>query len=444
MNSRQQFPRVMIGAGPGPDSGPLATILTRLFLLFVLSLTLIAQAQTYTVIHNFTRGEDGGEPYAGLTMDAIGNLYGTAYLGGYHGGVCDAGGNVGCGTVFKLSKHASSWVFSSLYNFQGLTDGSSPGAGVVIGPYGILYGTTEYGGGEDCAGFGCGTIFKLSPPPTACLTAKCNWADTVLHGFTGGADGDDPHGSIIFDRAGNIYGTTYSGGGTGCAYGCGTIYKLTPSGAGWIESILYSFTGGSDGAGPNSALIFDQAGNLYGTTVTAGVYGYGTVFQLAPSGGGWVKTILHSFQDGSDGAQPAGDLIFDQSGNLYGTSSGGPSSNGTVFMLSPSIGGWNFTVLYTFTGPPDGGPMAGVVFDPAGNLYGTTVMGGVCTRGSVFKLTPGEDGWTFASLHDFCGSDGGYPFGGVILDREGNLYGTTNLGGAYGWDGYGVVWQITP
>lgn len=279
----------------------------------------------------------------------------------------------------------------------------------------------------------------MQPSPVACKTALCPWTETVLHRFSGGSDGGAPgFGDLIFDQAGNIYGTTSAGG----AYGYGTIFKLTPSGGSWTETVLYSFTGGSDGSQPFAGLIFDNVGNLYGTTFVGGTFGYGTVFQLTPSGSGWTETVLYSFHGESDGSEPVGGLIFDRSGNLYGTTSTWDAGKGgTVFKLTPSDGTWVFALLYSFTG--QGGPLASLTMDATGNLYGTTY--GVGFFGNVFKLTRSGNGWTYTSLHDFTGYyDGANPWGNVILDASGNIFGTSS----FGYGGYpdccGVAFEITP
>jgi uncharacterized repeat protein (TIGR03803 family) len=389
-------------------------------------LTQSAQAQTYNVIHTFTGGGDGGNPEAGLTMDQAGNLYGTASVGGGSGN----------GTAFKLSKKGSGWVFTPLYSFQGPPDGATPEARVIFGPGGSLYGTTYFGGG------GVGTVFSLKPYPTACKTALCGWQGTVLYSFTGGNDGRNPAlGDLIFDQAGNLYGTTSDGG----AYGYGTAFELVPSQGGWTEKILYSFTGGNDGSQPFAGLIFDNAGNLYGTTVYGGTYGWGTVYELTPSGSHWKVNVLYAFQGENDGGYPFGGLIFDQSGNLYGdTWSAGQDNGGTVFELAPSNGSWTYSVIYNFDGSGMYGSAASLVMDGAGNLYGTTLNDGHGPYGSgnVFKLTPSGGGWTYTSLYDFTGgSDGAEPISNVIFDANGNLYGTTYYGGV---NNNGVVWEITP
>jgi len=416
-------------------------------LAIVLALTVVltpsAQAQTYTVLHNFADTVDGAAPWAGLTMDKAGNLYGTTFFGGYIDGTCDPGG---CGAVFKLTHKGSGWVFSPLYSFQGNNDGALPTARVIIGPNGILYGTTSSGGG-----WNGGTVFSLRPPVAVCKTSVCSWNESVLYSFANFLDGSIPgYGDVIFDQAGNLYGTTTQGGSGTCgAAPCGVVYKLTPSNGGWTENVLYNFTGTSGGNGPNAGVIFDQAGNLYGTTSAGGNpgcngLGCGTVFQLTPSASGWTENVLYSFQNGSDGANPIGGLIFDPSGNLYGTTGGVAKGTSTVFELTPAIGNWNFAMLHNLGG--SGGSTASLIMDAAGNLYGTSLNGGAYGSGAVFKLAPSGGGWTYTSLHDFCAGgapcrDGAQPWGNVVLDANGNLYGTASAGGT---SDYGVVFQITP
>jgi uncharacterized repeat protein (TIGR03803 family) len=401
-----------------------------------LCLTSMAQGQTYTVLHNFSHGPDGGLPEGGLTMDAEGNLYGTAVAGGRTGGNC---GPYGCGTVFKLS---SSLVLTPIYLFQGGTDGSAPGP-AILRPNGTLYGVTTIGGGNGCTGSGCGTVFSLTPPDCT----SCVWKETVLYRFTGGIDGSGPGGSLTSDASGNLYGTTGAGG----AHGYGVVYELSPFGGGWTESVLYSFTGGDDGRGPQAGVIFDQSGNLYGTTILGGSYSDGTVFRLTPSGSAWSETTLHSFQ-GSDGANPYGGVILDQSGNFYGPAAFvGPHGAGTVYELTQAGGAWSLTVPlpYAFSiSPgqmPGEGPGPTLAMDAAGNLYGTTYSIGLHDFGTVFKLTRSNGSWTETDLYDFTGGsgDGGYPspYANVILDSRGNVYGTAEEGGTYDW---GVIFKITP
>jgi uncharacterized repeat protein (TIGR03803 family) len=406
---------------PGVILRPATVVLAVLFTLTVVA-SRVTQAQTYTVIHNFTGGQDGADPQTGLTMDGAGNLYGTS----------DRAGGAGYGTVFKLASKGSSWVFSPLYSFTGGNDAYP--SGVILGSNGTLFGTT----------FGPppgGSVFNLRPSPRACTTALCPWTETVLYAFTGGNQGSNPSGEVVFDQSGNIYGAT-SYGGSGCSFpGCGVVYELMPSGGGWTEEAIYAFSF-AGGAYPAGRLIFDGAGNLYGTTTSAGAYGYGTVYQLEPSGGAWRENLLHSFQGGKDGSAPAAGLIFDQVGNLYGTTPLGSLGNGTVFELTPSGGNWTFKLLYSFPGQNGGGPMASLTMDAAGVLYGTTYGTGANNFGSVFKLTPSGGGWTYTSLHDFTGGDdGNNPISNVLLHPNGKLYGTASGGGS---QGFGVVWEITP
>jgi uncharacterized repeat protein (TIGR03803 family) len=422
-----------------------ALAIATVFALTVV-LTQSAQAQTLTVLHNFTDGADGALPEGGLTMDRAGNLYGTASLGG-NGGCLPYGP---CGTAYKLQHKGSNWIFSPLYDFSG-SDGALPVAGVVFGPDGSLYGTTSQGGDD-----GRGTVFNLRPPATACKTALCSWTETLLYQFTWLPDGQVPVGDPIFDEAGNLYGTTVDGGNYCGQYQdpCGTVFELTPSENGWTETILYVFQGGNDGFAPGPSLIFDQSGNLYGTTARGGSSDAGTVFEMTRSGNQWTETVLYAFQGGNDGSNPRGGLIFDHSGSLYSTASGGAYNAGTVFKLTPSNGQWTFTVLYTFQGADGAYPTGNLVMDAAGSLYGTTNEGGSDNYcGTVFKLTPSGGGWTHTLLHAFtCGPDGGEPVNATpIFDANGNLYGTAACGGTgsgcsptFCDSGCGVIWEITP
>jgi len=422
--------------------------LTGMFVLAMIGVPSVG-AQTYTVIHTFTGGGDGGGPEGGLTMDAAGNLYGTT------AGYAQPCGSQ-CGTVFKMKPTGQGWLLTTLYKFTGGSDGSTPAATVVFGPDGALYGTTTYGG-VNCPSdgqfhiSGCGTVFRLAPQPTECKSALCPWTETVLCSFTGGAnDGAFPYAPVTFDQAGNIYGTTFSGGvyTTNCYYGydwCGTIFKLTHSNGGWTESVPYIFTGGSDGANPVAGLTLDAAGNFYGVTMANGAgSSEGTFFELSPSGSGWTLTTLLSFLSGS-GNFPRGTLIFDPAGNLYGTTEFGgvyPNEGGTVFELSPSGGGWTRTGGYDLPGFLQDGPIAGLVRDSAGDLYGTGFELGPDNTGLAFKITPSTGGWSYTQLYEFAVGDGGDgPSGNLVLDAQGNLYGTAGGGGAHGW---GTVWEITP
>ncbi len=411
-----------------------AALVCLAILATVLTIVPTGQAQTLTVLHAFS-GLDGDLPFAGLTLDRAGNLYGTTYQGGA----------AGFGNVFKLSHEGSGWVLSNLYSFQGGRDGEHPQARVVFGPDGTLYGTTTNGGN----GNGFGTVFNLRPSATICRAIQCPWTETVLYRFTGGTDGRYPqYGDLTFDAAGNLYGTTAYGGDPSCnrsGGGCGVVFELSRSGGGWTESVLYAFPGAPEsGAEPFSGVTFDSAGNLFGTTFLVD----STVYELSPSGSGWTQTILHTLS-GDDGAYPIGGVAFDQQGNLYGTTDYGGNGIGTVFQLQPANGNWNFNLLYNWGGGPGPGPTDTPTLDAAGNVYGTT-SGGITGFGGVFKLTPGANGWTYTDLYDFGDphlSDGFTPLGGVVLDGNGNLYGTTSEGGNFNppcGEGCGVVWEMTP
>lgn len=407
-----------------------------------------AQGQTFQVLHTFTGGNDGASPVVGLTMDRAGSLYGTAEYGGT--GNCNVGPQ-GCGTVFKLSHKGTGWTFASLYSFQGwnAADGAYPQSRVSIGTDGNLYGATSIGGpiGECSGGLGCGTAYRLQPPATICRSVSCPWSETVLHKFMADHDGNYPSGDLIFDAAGDLYGTTVRGGSQSSG-GSGTVYELSQSNGGWMENILYSFTDGEAGGYPNSGVIFDGAGNLDGTSTNGGQYLLGTVFQLTPSASGWTGNAIYSFTGKGDGQSPAAGLIMDNGGNLYGAApSGGPIDEPVVFELTPANGGWTFITMYDFAGFDGGGPVGKLLMDSAGNVYGTTLSAsgnGDCC-GSVFKLTPSNGGWIYTDLHDFTGSDGAYPYDGLIMDASGNLYGTASAGGSSACQrGCGTVFEITP
>jgi uncharacterized repeat protein (TIGR03803 family) len=382
----------------------------------------VAQAQRLSILHAFT-GPDGGQPQAGLTMDQAGNFYGTTTSGG-----------AGYGTVFKLSHAGSGWTLSTLYTFQGGgSDGAYPIARVLFGPDGALYGTTN-GGGDS----GFGTVFSLRPPITACRSAQCPWTETVLHRFTGFGDGINPgYGDLAFDAAGNIYGTTYAGG----QGGVGVVFKLTRSGERWTESVLYSFSpSGSGGTLPYGGVVLDSAGNLYGVAF-GGINNQGVVFQLSHPGSSWTETVIHSFGGPpDDGEGPYGTPIMDQQGNLYGTTyKGGSTGAGTVYELQPSGNSWTYSVLADLPAFANGGgPTGSLTMDAAGSLYATTYADGFVGAGNIFELTPSGGSWIYTDLHDFNGQDGYHPYGSVVVDAHGNIYGTT-IG-----PGKGEVWELTP
>lgn len=389
-----------------------------------------AFSQTFSVIHSFTGGIDGATPESALIIDAGGNLYGNTWSGG-----------AGHGVVFKLSHRGSGWILSQLYAFSGGTDGANPWQSpIAVGSDGSLYGTTAGGGSENCGSFGCGTIFRLRPSPTVPRSTLSPWRETVLYRFLGSPDGANPSSGITFDGAGNMYLVTQFGGQSGQ----GAVVKGTPSGGGWTEGVIFS-PQGSQGSAPLGNLVFDLSGNLYGTLQSGGLC-CGTVFQLAPSGNSWTETTLHSF-NGNDGETPTAPLLLDQTGNLIGTTIGGGSTaGGTVFALSHSGAGWNFSTIYTFVDNGDGGPAGGLVRDAMGNLYGTTYYDGAFGLGSIFKLAPLNGGWVYTDLYDFTGgSDGANPMGNPVMDANGNLYGIASTGGSNSCQGgCGVAWMLTP
>ena len=407
----------------------------------------LAQAQTLTVLHTFTGiGEDGANPRVGVTMDKAGNLYGTTEYGGT--GPCNSQSTQGCGTVFRLARSGSGWTYAPLYNFQGWpnNDGAYPLSRVIIGADASLYGTASEGGDATaCFGLpGCGIVFNLKPPPTRPSTVFSPWTEAILYRFQGPFDGAFPGGELSFDAAGNLYGTTDAGGSYGTSYG-GTIYRLTPSYPSWSHNILYSF----QQAEPFSGVNFDASGNLYGSTIIGGYNDSGSVFQLAHSQSGWTLNTLYEFS-GDDGYSLYAGIIFDAAGNAYGaTLNSQPNGDALIFELTPSGGGWSFNIIYRIPTQFGGGPAAQLVMDAAGNLYGTTRGAGYGSQypnGTVFKLTPSSNGWTFTVLHEFTGgADGAHPYSNLIFDSQGNLYGTTLYGGSANCSGgCGVVFKITP
>lgn len=410
--------------------------------LFVFALAAALHAQTFTVLHDFSGGADGYNPTAGLTFKGAGNLYGGA----------------GPSAVFRFKQQGTGWILNPIFEFNGI-NGDFLNGRLAVGPDGALFGASYFGGVPDCAdGAGCGLVFRLMPPQSFCRNPFCSWTETIVYQFSPiqiPSDGYFPNGSFVFDNAGNLYGTTLYGG----THSQGTIFEVSRSGGGWVENAIYAFGagGGEDGGTPNSGMVIDQAGNLYGTTFGGGDptclfndLACGVVFELSPTPSGWVQTVLHTFQNGSDGADPLGGLIADSSGNLYGTTSiGGANNGGTVFELSPSNGGWTFNVLYSLTGDPRSqvGPKGLLAIDSSGNLYGITNSEGPQSAGNLFKLTHSGGAWVYTDLHDFAISsdNGAYPEDGPTVDAQGNLYGTTLEGGTGNCPyGCGVIYELTP
>jgi len=370
-----------------------------------------AKAARVKVLHNLIGPHDGASPEASLYRDAQGNLYGVNEVGG-----SDACFNSGCGTVFKLSPKGKE---TTLHVFTG-DDGAYPIAELTADSAGNLYGTTNNGGANIA-----GTVFKVVP----------NGKTTIIYNFTGGADGGNPYAGLVADDSGNFYGTTTGGG----ASDAGTVFKITPGGK---ETVIYSFAGGSDGLSPIGSLLRDSGGNFYGTATNGGIdcdgsgFGCGIIFKVTPTG---VDTVLYRFEGGDHGADPAAGLIMDEAGTLYGTTNNGGDVNcdcGVVFKLTPD---GVQTALHVFTGGSDGGnSKSRLVMDASGNLYGAAGLGGGgdCGCGVLFKMKPKG---AMKILHTFNGSDGGFPVAGMIMDAAGNFYGTTAGGGS---DSDGTVFKL--
>jgi uncharacterized repeat protein (TIGR03803 family) len=389
-------------------------------------------ANAEKVLYRFTGGSDGGDPASQLIFDSSGNAYGTTVVGG----------SFTFGTVFKLTPHANGkWTETVLHNFQGGADGKYPYGGVTMDAKGNLYGTTVSGGtGGTCSGDGCGIIYKLT-------RSGNSWTESLLYSFTGGADGAGPGGGVVFDKQGNLYGTTPDAGDVnGC--GCGVVYQLAPTrGGGWKQKVIHTFTGGNDGStGSLGLLVIDKAGNIYGVAELGGAHGAGTAFKLSLVSGKWKMSMLDEFKGTPHAGSPYGGLISDAAGSLYGTTYyGGANGLGSVFKLTlGSTGKWSESVLYSFRAGTDGNsPTSTLVFDAHGNLYGTTSAGGDANGdGTVFKLTPTSGGkWKESVVHRFKNNpDGSQPYYGMTLDKAGNLYGTTAIGGV----GSGVIFELTP
>jgi len=429
-------------------NSPYTLISTLAVVAILLVITKPAVAEKEKILHSFNNnGKDGTEPAAGLIFDASGNLYGTSIFGG--SGSCPGG--VGCGTVFELAPEANGkWAEKALYSFQdnGI-DGFFPFAALVFDGLGNLYGTTQDGGS-----YGHGTVFELRPKKEGGWTES-----VIHSFNSDGTDGTNPQAGLIFDAAGNLYGAAANGGSGTCSGitgpGCGMIFELMPNTGGeWIEKVLYEFKNdGNDGSNPYGTLIFDAAGNVYGTTAYGGANSNcisgstcGTVFELEPSATGvWKEKVLHNFNNNlKDGTEPTGGLIFDSAGNLYGTTSfGGSKEVGTVFELELTAGRWSPKILHSFSDNDGAVPSGSLIFDGAGNLYGTTDDGGTGGLGTVFQLVPESNGdWSERVLHSFAGApDGSRCFGGLIFDNAGNLYGTTDEGGT---NNEGAVFEIRP
>lgn len=394
------------------------------FVLLVLTISPAAWAVKETRIHEFNGGVDPN----GLVADSAGILYGTTGSDGFYK----------AGTVFQARPSAYGvWTESTIYSFTGGSDGGAPEAALTLDAQGNLYGTTQFGGSGSC---NCGTVFELS------RSASGVWTETTLYSFAGGADGSNPrYTNLVFDAAGNLYGVTEFGG---TAHG-GTVFELSlQAGGGWTESVLYAFAGGaSDGANPIGGLVFDTAGNLYGSAYSGGSSqcgggGCGGVFKLSPqAGGGWQEQMIYFFQSGDDGATPDSLLIIDPKGSLYGmTQFGGSEGCGTVFKLSPATGGgWSKQTLHQFGGTGDAcAPFLNMVRTNTGNFYGVAEAGGVTGNGAIFRITPSG---VEQVLFSFPGGNGGSDPRSLILGpTRPTLFGVTF---GLGSTSSGVLFEIS-
>jgi uncharacterized repeat protein (TIGR03803 family) len=419
-----------------------------------------------TVLHPFVNKSDGSAPGGGLTFNANGDLFGTTSM--------DGTGEFADGTVFEMTAKASGgFTFRTIHQFSQATgDGSNPRSAVVFDAEGNLYGTTPNGGA------GCGIVYELSPP----AAGGEEWAETILYEFSPGppeTDGCNPSGRLILDKAGDLYGGTFNGGGglsnQFCANGCGTIYKLHLANGKWTETILHRFTreGTPDGENPSGGLAFDKAGNLWGTTASGGagnsstcgdgaVQLCGSVFELtANADGTWAESMLYSFVDASTGWNPLSGVIINQAGHLVGTTeNGGSALRGAVFEVTPEAGGQaTEKLIHEFSGEADGAfPGSGLTVDAAGALCGVVTNGGgmafTCTQNSgggcgiVYKLTPGSGGaWTETILYTFLGgTDGAQPADDKLaLGPKGKIFGSAAAAGDFDFctNGCGVVFMLT-
>ncbi|HXR16773.1 MAG TPA: choice-of-anchor tandem repeat GloVer-containing protein [Terriglobales bacterium] len=445
---------------------------TRWLVPFVAVLVLTSTASAgwkEKVLYSFQGGSDGQDPAGGVVFDSLGNLYGATQ----EGGADNCSPVAACGTVYQLApsaKNGGSWTETVLHVFQGkaVDDGDFPRGGIIADAVGNIYGTTGYGGTGDCVLLGikggCGTIFEMSPPQRK----DGAWTYTILYSFKGGKDGNVPFGDLVFDGAGNLYGSTEFGGGKGTTCDpdyyqyCGTVFKLSPpktKGGKWTEQVLHSFAGGSDGGNPNGGLVLDSAGAIYGTTVAGGnqgcmtnySVGCGIVFELRPptvKSGTWAEKRVKVFTGGNDGGVPNGGLIFDAKGALYGTAGGGAQQDGVVYQLTHnSAGAWVEAVVHTFIDNVHGrDPVGPVTLDSAGNLIGSALWGQYF-RGLVYRLEPPKNGggtWSYAIPYEFKGAPAAaYPEARLIFDNTGNIYSTTIGGGAGSCSGgCGTVFEL--
>jgi uncharacterized repeat protein (TIGR03803 family) len=377
------------------------------------------------VLYNFrgTPAGDGENPYGALLPGPDGTLYGTTTQGGTVTAQCP----YGCGTVFALTPSGSGYSETVLYRFQGGSDGWYPESALIADTAGALYGTTTLGGTNDK-----GTVFKNT-------AAGSGYSESVLHVF-GAGDGALPEAGLLLSANGALFGTTMQGG----ANGKGIAYELMPSGSGYAYTIVYAF--GSypgDGTAPYAPLIADQTGALYSTTEFGGSAGFGSVFKLTPARSGYAESLLYSFQGGRDGAGPFGGLLADSEGSLFGTTpNGGAHGQGTVYALTPSRSGYRENVLHSFRIGIDATNPEATLVTSGGSIYGTT-PGINRGRGAIFSLTPVGGKFVEREVYRFPdgGRRGANPVGGLIADAQGNLYGPAVFGGS---KGFGAIYEFSP
>jgi uncharacterized repeat protein (TIGR03803 family) len=395
---------------------------------------------TETILHNFEGGNDGVGPYGTLIADKNGVLYGSAV----------GGGSANAGVVFSLTPPAAGkkeWTEAVLYTFQGSPDGVNPTDGLVRDDTGAIYGMTSAGGTN-----GAGMVYCLTAP----ATGQGTWTETVLYNFAGSPDGSFPNGGLVRDGTGALYGVTF-GGGTD---GWGAIFSVTPPAAGqtgWTENVLYSFTGGADGGSPDNTLVLDPDGTLYGTN-NFNSLGYGNVFALTPPAqgqSGWTEATLVNF-DWTNGANPIG-LVLNANGALIGTTYDGGTAEGNgglVFKLTPpkkDASAWGYEILHRFpyTRNDAEDPAGALLREKSGALFGGASFGGTHNHGAVFKLIPpaaGGTAWQETVIHSFNGANGSQATGPLLEGKDGVLYGVTTAGGPFGGSigGYGTVYALTP
>jgi hypothetical protein len=429
------------------------------------------------VLYSFQGGSDGSTPAGGVVFDSAGNLYGATTLGGSDKCIGPAQCGTVFQLTPPTQKGGSwTEVVLYVFQGKAVNDGSSPAGGVILDKAGNLYGTTAYGGAGNCTllggNVGCGTVWKLTPPKQK----GGKWTESVIYSFQGGKDGDFPNGDLTFDKAGNLYGATAFGGGKGTScnilFGgrCGTVFELRPptqQGDKWTEKVLHCFAGiesgkeHGDGANPNGGLVLDSRGAIYGTTVWGGFLGThcanvgcGTTFRLQPpkeKDGGSSESILYEFEEyPNDGFAPYGNLALDAKGVLFGTTGGGGNhANGVVFALSPRAGKapWVETIAHAFEGSEGGIPTGGLIIEGSGELLGTASSYGAHFAGTVFRMQRYGAKWRLAVLYSFAGPpDAAGPSGSLAIDKAGSAYGTTQGGGTGSCQGggCGAVFEVTP